>query len=101
MLVLFVVFLLLGVKAVNAAPGNQQIVENAVLVSDGQVLPENKGKVVIVQGTMSVEDLKAFTESSSKSALAGSIGFALVLAAIGVLMIVRSGKHPAVRRGKR
>ena len=44
--------LLLGVKAVKAAPGNQQIVENAIFVSDGQVLPENEGKVVIVQGTL-------------------------------------------------
>ena len=46
------VCILLGVKAVNAAPGNQAIVENAILVSDGQVLPENEGKIVIVQGTM-------------------------------------------------
>lgn len=43
-------------------------------------------------GTLGLEDLKAFAESSSKSALAGSIGFAVVLAAIGVVMIVRSGK---------
>lgn len=44
--------LLLGVKAVKAAPGNQAIVENAILVSDGQVLLENEGKVVIVQGKL-------------------------------------------------
>ena len=44
-------------------------------------------------GTLDREDLLAFAESSSKFALAGSIGFAVVLAAIGVLMIVRSAKQ--------
>lgn len=43
---------LLGIKAGGAAPENKKIIENATVVSDGKVLPENEGKVVIVTGTL-------------------------------------------------
>lgn len=43
---------LLGVKAGDAAPANKKILENAVMVSDGQVLPENEGNIVIVTDVM-------------------------------------------------
>lgn len=42
----------LGIKAGGAAPENKKIIKNAVVVSDGKVLPENEGKVVIVTGTL-------------------------------------------------
>ncbi len=42
----------LGIKAAGNAPGNQEIIKNAVYVADGKVLPENEGKVVIVNGTL-------------------------------------------------
>lgn len=42
----------MGFKAQGAAPENLKIVENAVVVSDGKVLPENEGKIVIVQGEL-------------------------------------------------
>ena len=43
---------LLGIKAGDAAPANKKILENAVMVSDGQVLPENEGSIVIVTDVM-------------------------------------------------
>lgn len=42
----------LGTKAGGAAPENKKIIESATVVSDGKVLPENEGKVVIVTGTL-------------------------------------------------
>ena len=47
---LFAAFL--GIKAAGNAPGNQEIIKGAVYVADGKVLPENEGKVVIVNGTL-------------------------------------------------
>ena len=47
---LFTAFL--GIKAAGNAPGNQEIIKDAVYVADGKVLPENEGKVVIVNGTL-------------------------------------------------
>lgn len=47
---LFTAFL--GIKAAGNAPGNQEIIKDAVHVADGKVLPENEGKVVIVNGTL-------------------------------------------------
>ena len=47
---LFTAFL--GIKAAGNAPGNQAIIKDAVYVADGKVLPENEGKVVIVNGTL-------------------------------------------------
>lgn len=43
---------LLGMKAGGAAPENKKIIESATVVSDGKILPENEGKVVIVTGTL-------------------------------------------------
>ena len=43
---------LLGMKAGGAAPENKKIIESAVVVADGKVLPENEGKVVMVTGTL-------------------------------------------------
>lgn len=43
---------LLGMKAGGAAPENKRIIESATVVSDGKILPENEGKVVIVTGTL-------------------------------------------------
>lgn len=42
----------LGIKVVSGAPAKKNIVEGAVYVADGKVLPENEGKVVIVTGTL-------------------------------------------------
>lgn len=42
----------LGIKAGGAAPENKKIIESATVVSDGRVLSENEGKVVIVTGTL-------------------------------------------------
>ena len=47
---LFTAFL--GIKAAGNASGNQKIIKDAVYVADGKVLPENEGKVVIVNGTL-------------------------------------------------
>ena len=47
---LFAAFL--GIKAAGNASGNQEIIKGAVYVADGKVLPENEGKVVIVNGTL-------------------------------------------------
>lgn len=43
---------LLGFKAGGAAPENKKIIESATVVSDGKVLPENEGKVVIVTAAL-------------------------------------------------
>ena len=43
---------LLGIKAGGAAPANKKIIESATVVSDGKVLPENEGKVVIVTAAL-------------------------------------------------
>ena len=43
----------LGTKVVSGAPANQEIIANAVYVTDGKAHPENEGKVVIVTGTLS------------------------------------------------
>ena len=43
----------LGTKVVSGAPANQEIIENAVYVTDGKADPENEGKVVIATGTLS------------------------------------------------
>ena len=45
----------LGIKAKNNEPANLEIIRNAVYVSDGKVLPENEGKVVIVTGILDAE----------------------------------------------
>jgi hypothetical protein len=42
----------LGIKAAGNASGNQRIINDAVYVADGKVLPENEGKVVVVNGTL-------------------------------------------------
>ena len=47
---LFTAFL--GIKAAGNASGNQEIIKDAVYVADGKVLPENEGKIVIVNGTL-------------------------------------------------
>ena len=47
---LFTAFL--GIKAAGNASGNQRIMKDAVYVADGKVLPENEGKIVIVNGTL-------------------------------------------------
>lgn len=43
---------LLGIKAGGAVTENKKIIKGATVVSDGKVLPENEGKVVIVTGTL-------------------------------------------------
>ena len=42
----------LGIKVAGNAPGIQETIKDAVYVEDGKVLPENEGKVVIVNGTL-------------------------------------------------
>ena len=44
-----------GVKAGNGASVNQEIIESAVYVPDGKVLPENEDKIVLVNGTLAAE----------------------------------------------
>ena len=55
MIVCALVTAFLGFKAVGHAPGNQEIIKNAVYVADAKVLPENEGKVVIVNGTLEAQ----------------------------------------------
>ena len=46
-------FCVFGAFSINAgAPEKAEVISNAVYVSDGKVLPENEGKVVIVPGTL-------------------------------------------------
>ena len=46
-------FCVFGAVSVNSgAPETAETIRNAVYVSDGKVLPENEGKVVIVPGTL-------------------------------------------------
>ena len=46
-------FSVFGAFSVNSgAPETAEVISNAVYVSDGKVLPENEGKVVIVPGTL-------------------------------------------------
>lgn len=45
----------LGIVTAGKAPGNEEIIKNAVYVSDGKVLAENEGKVVIVPGTLNAD----------------------------------------------
>lgn len=45
----------LGVMAGNDGAVNQDIIESAVYVPDAKVLPENEGKIVLVNGTLTAE----------------------------------------------
>ena len=49
-------FCVFGAFSVNSgAPETAEVISNAVYVSDGKVLPENEGKVVIVPGTLDAD----------------------------------------------
>ena len=52
-LIVIGLFCVFGAFSVNSgAPETADVIRNAVYVSDGRVLPENEGKVVIVPGTL-------------------------------------------------
>ena len=52
-LIVIGLFCVFGAFSVNSgAPETAEVISNAVYVSDGKVLPENEGKVVIVPGTL-------------------------------------------------
>lgn len=52
-LIVIGLFCVFGAISVNSgAPETAKVISNAVYVSDGKVLPENEGKVVIVPGVL-------------------------------------------------
>ena len=55
-LIVIGLFCVFGAFSVNSgAPETAETISNAVYVSDGKVLPENEGKVVIVPGTLDAD----------------------------------------------
>ena len=55
-LIVIGLFCVFGAFSVNSsAPETAEVISNAVYVSDGKVLPENEGKVVIVPGTLDAD----------------------------------------------
>ena len=66
-------FCVFGAFSVNSgAPETAETIRNAVYISDGKVLPENDGKVVIVPGTL---DTDPFVDSETGIALNSAVTF--------------------------
>jgi len=64
-------FCVFGAISVNAgAPKIAEVIGNAVYVSDGKVLPENEGKVVIVPGVL---DAAPFVDKETGIALSSAV----------------------------
>lgn len=55
LIILGLITVFLGIKAVAGTPKNREIIESAVYVGDGKLMAENEGKVVIVHGTLDAE----------------------------------------------
>ena len=72
-LIVIGLFCVFGAFSVNAgAPETAEVISNAVYVSDGKVLPENEGKVVIVPGTL---DAAPFVDRETGIALSSAVAF--------------------------
>ncbi len=72
-LIVIGLFCVFGAFSVNSgAPETAEVISNAVYVSDGKVLPENEGKVVIVPGTL---DAAPFVDKETGIALSSAVAF--------------------------
>lgn len=72
-LILIGLFCVFGAFSVNSgAPETAGVISNAVYVSDGKVLPQNEGKVVIVPGTL---DAAPFVDRETGIALSSAVAF--------------------------
>jgi len=72
-LIVIGLFCVFGAFSVNSdAPETAEVIGNAVYVSDGKVLPENEGKVVIVPGAL---DAAPFVDRETGIALSSAVAF--------------------------
>ena len=72
-LIVIGLFCVFGAFSVNSgAPETADVIRNAVYVSDGRVLPENEGKVVIVPGIL---DAAPFVDRETGIALSGAVAW--------------------------
>ena len=72
-LIVIGLFCVFGAFSVNSgAPETAEVIGNAVYVSDGKVLPENEGKVVIVPGML---DAAPFVDRETGIALSSAVAF--------------------------
>lgn len=72
-LIVIGLFCVFGAFSVNSgAPETAEVISNAVYVSDGKVLPENEGKVVIVPGML---DAAPFVDKETGIALSSAVAF--------------------------
>ena len=72
-LIVIGLFCVFGAFSVNSgAPETAEVIDNAVYVSDGKVLPENEGKVVIVPGML---DAAPFVDKETGIALSSAVAF--------------------------
>ena len=72
-LIVIGLFCVFGAFSVNSgAPETAEVIRNAVYVSDGKVLPENEGRVVIVPGVL---DAAPFVDKETGIALSSAVAF--------------------------
>lgn len=72
-LIVIGLFCVFGAFSVNSgAPETAEVISNAVYVSDGKVLPENEGKVVIVPGML---DAAPFVDKETGIALSSAVAW--------------------------
>ena len=72
-LIVIGLFCVFGAISVNSgAPETAKVISNAVYVSDGKVLPENEGKVVIVPGVL---DAAPYVDRETGIALSSAVAF--------------------------
>ncbi len=72
-LIVIGLFCVFGAFSVNSgAPETAEVIGNAVYVSDGKVLPENEGKVVIVPGML---DAAPFVDRETGIALSSAVAW--------------------------
>jgi len=72
-LIVIGLFCVFGAFSVNSgAPETAEVISNAVYVSDGKVLPENEGKVVIVPGML---DAAPFVDRETGIALSSAVAW--------------------------
>ena len=72
-LIMIGLFCVFGAFSVNSgAPETAEVIGNAVYVSDGKVLPENEGKVVIVPGML---DAAPFVDRETGIALSSAVAW--------------------------
>ena len=72
-LIVIGLFCVFGAFSVNSgAPKTAEVISSAVYVSDGKVLPENEGKVVIVPGTL---DADPFVDKETGMMISSAVAF--------------------------